>query len=141
MNRTFHLHLVSDSTGETTHNLARACLVQFENLEVITLEYSQIQNKARTDRAFAAIQERPVQIRRNRMLKLNEDKKTDYIDIERVRSEVLDARKLFAKMRWPVIDVSRKSIEESVSEIMENFSAHNETRASKSSKSPANENA
>ena len=50
MNKPYHLHLVSDSTGETTHNLARACLVQFENLEVKTLEHSQIQNKTRMDR-------------------------------------------------------------------------------------------
>ena len=70
-----------------------------------------------------------MQIRRNRMLQLNENKETDYVDIERVRSEVLDARKLFTKMAWSVIDVSRKSIEESASKIMEHFGVFNETRA------------
>jgi regulator of PEP synthase PpsR (kinase-PPPase family) len=73
--------------------------------------------------------ERLVQIRRNSMLQLNEDKKTDYIDIERVLSEVLDARKLFTKMSWSVINVRRKSIEESAPEIMEHFGVFNETRA------------
>ena len=77
--------------------------------------------------------ERLVQIRRNRMLQLNENKETDYIDIERVRSEVLDARKLFTKMGWPVIDVSRKSIEESASEIMEHFGLFHETQTASNS--------
>ena len=34
-NQTFHLHLVSDSTGETIHSVARACLVQFDDVEPI----------------------------------------------------------------------------------------------------------
>ena len=59
MNRTFRLHLVLGSIGETTHNLARACLVRFENLEVNTLEHYQIQNKARVDYVLAAIEECP----------------------------------------------------------------------------------
>jgi [pyruvate, water dikinase]-phosphate phosphotransferase / [pyruvate, water dikinase] kinase len=57
VNRTFRLHLVSGSTGETTHNLARACSVQFENLEVNTLEHYQIQNKTRMACVFADIEE------------------------------------------------------------------------------------
>jgi len=31
----FHLHLVSDATGDTVHSVARACLVQFEGAEAI----------------------------------------------------------------------------------------------------------
>tara|TARA_B100000886_G_scaffold101158_2_gene67212 strand:+ start:371 stop:1219 length:849 start_codon:yes stop_codon:yes gene_type:complete len=41
----YHIHLVSDSTGETTYNLARACLVQFENLHVQTHTHAQIRDK------------------------------------------------------------------------------------------------
>ena len=48
---------MSGSTGETTHNLARACSVQFENLEANTLEHYQIQNKTRVACVLAAIEE------------------------------------------------------------------------------------
>jgi regulator of PEP synthase PpsR (kinase-PPPase family) len=50
---------VSASTGEITHNLARACFVQFENLEVNTLEHYQIQIKTRADCVLATIEECP----------------------------------------------------------------------------------
>ncbi len=56
--------------------------------------------------------DRLVQIRRNRLLSLNEDTETAYVDDERVREEVKFARRLFADNGWPVIDVTRRSIEE-----------------------------
>jgi hypothetical protein len=68
--------------------------------------------------------ERLVQIRRNRMRMLGQDKESDYVDIARVRQEIIEARKLFVKMRWPVIDVTRRSIEETASEIIELYSAY-----------------
>ncbi|MDA1323171.1 MAG: kinase/pyrophosphorylase [Proteobacteria bacterium] len=264
MNKVFHLHLVSDSTGETTYSLARACLVQFENIEVNTQTHSQVLNAAKMQKVIEAINanpgavmytminkplgdalvkgcarigvpcidvldgvitrlqryfgqtirgqpgrqhqlddqyfhridamqftlshddgqgfdhlneaeiilvgvsrtsktptsmylanhrglkaanvpfvpgvplpdmlflkqtpfvvglttspERLVQIRRNRMKSLGEEKETDYVELDQVRQEILQARKLFAKMRWPVIDVTRRSIEETASEIYE----------------------
>lgn len=271
MNSTFHLHLVSDSTGETTYSLARACLVQFENIEVNTQTHSQVLNAAKMQKVILAIEanpgavmytmidkvlsktlvkecgrigvpcidvldgvishlqryfgqairgqpgrqhqldehyfdridamqyalshddgqgydhldaaeivlvgvsrtsktptsmylanhrgikaanvpfvpgvplpdilfgdiapyvvgltttpERLVQIRRQRMKMLGEGKETDYVELDRVREEIREARKLFAKMRWPVIDVTRRSIEETASEIIELYSAHHE---------------
>ena len=271
MNSSFHLHLVSDSTGETTYSLARACLVQFENVEVNTQTHSQVLNAAKMQKVVAAIEaspgavmytmidktlsktlvkecgrigvpcidvldgvishlqryfgqairgqpgrqhqldedyfdridamqyalshddgqgydhleeaeivlvgvsrtsktptsmylanyrgikaanvpfvpgvplpdilfgdnapyvvgltttpERLVQIRRQRMKMMGEAKETDYVEIDRVREEIREARKLFAKMRWPVIDVTRRSIEESASEIIELYSAHHD---------------
>ena len=56
--------------------------------------------------------DRLVQIRRNRLLSLHEDTETAYVDDERVREEVKYARRMFADNGWPVIDVSRRSIEE-----------------------------
>ncbi|HEC14751.1 MAG TPA: kinase/pyrophosphorylase [Rhodospirillales bacterium] len=53
-----------------------------------------------------------VQIRRNRLKMLNQDERTDYVDFETVTQEVNDARRLFTKNNWPIIDVTRKSIEE-----------------------------
>ena len=65
--------------------------------------------------------ERLVQIRRNRLLMLREESRTDYVDPERVRSELLEARKLFAKMGWPTIDVTRRSIEETTAAILQHY--------------------
>jgi hypothetical protein len=62
--------------------------------------------------------ERLVQIRRNRLLTLGEERRTDYIDAERVRAEVAFARRLFADRGWPVIDVTRRSIEETAAAII-----------------------
>jgi hypothetical protein len=62
--------------------------------------------------------DRLVQIRRNRLLSLNETGETDYVDLVRVREETADARRLFAQKGWPVIDVSRRSIEETAAGIL-----------------------
>jgi regulator of PEP synthase PpsR (kinase-PPPase family) len=62
--------------------------------------------------------ERLIQIRRNRLNMLQHDQSTDYTDIEAVRSEVLQARRLFSEHHWPVIDVTRRSIEETAAAIL-----------------------
>ena len=49
---------------------------------------------------------------------LHQDESTDYTDIEAVRSEVTQARRLFSHNHWPVIDVSRRSIEETAASIL-----------------------
>lgn len=59
-----------------------------------------------------------VAIRRNRLHLLNSDPETSYVDPEAVRAEVLEARRFFARLGCPVIDVSRRSIEETAAEIM-----------------------
>jgi regulator of PEP synthase PpsR (kinase-PPPase family) len=56
--------------------------------------------------------ERLIQIRRNRLLSLNQAPETDYVDREAVDSELAFARRIFADQGWPVIDVTRRSIEE-----------------------------
>jgi len=258
----FHLHLVSDSTGDTVHSVARACLVQFEDAEAIEHIWSMVRTKAQIERVVAGVQanpgvvlftlvnetlrsalqdgcrrlgvlvipvldpvigalashlgrqsrglpgqqhlldneyfaridamtfalnhddgqsswglndadvvlvgvsrtsktptciylanrgikaanvpivpgvalppelaeakrplvvgltndpERLIQVRRNRLSMLHQDESTDYTDIEAVRSEVLQARRLFAQNHWPVIDVSRRSIEETAASIL-----------------------
>ncbi len=62
--------------------------------------------------------ERLVQIRRNRLLSLNEGTETSYVDNDRVNAEVKFARRMFADNGWPVIDVTRRSIEESAAAII-----------------------
>lgn len=59
-----------------------------------------------------------VDIRKNRLRFLNEAKDTSYVDREQVEDEVAHARRLAAKHGWPVIDVTRRSIEETAAEIM-----------------------
>jgi [pyruvate, water dikinase]-phosphate phosphotransferase / [pyruvate, water dikinase] kinase len=59
-----------------------------------------------------------VEIRRNRLNLLQQNKDTNYVDPEKVRDEVRDARRFFAKIGCPVIDVTRRSIEETSAEIM-----------------------
>ncbi|MCG8695715.1 MAG: kinase/pyrophosphorylase, partial [Minwuiales bacterium] len=62
--------------------------------------------------------DRLVQIRRNRLLSLHQTQETDYIDPELVKEEVAQARRLFNKRGWPIIDVSRRSIEETAAAIL-----------------------
>ena len=56
--------------------------------------------------------DRLIQIRRNRLLSLNQAPETDYVDLEAVNAELGFARRIFADNGWPVIDVTRRSIEE-----------------------------
>jgi regulator of PEP synthase PpsR (kinase-PPPase family) len=61
---------------------------------------------------------RLVEIRRNRLLSLNQPTETAYVDEEKVAHEVAVARRLFADNGWPVIDVTRRSIEETAAGIL-----------------------
>lgn len=62
--------------------------------------------------------DRLVQIRRNRLLSLNQAPDTDYVDQEAVTREVAYARRMFADNEWPVIDMTRRSIEEAAAAII-----------------------
>jgi regulator of PEP synthase PpsR (kinase-PPPase family) len=70
---------------------------------------------------LTASPERLVQLRQNRLLMLQQEQETDYVDPEQVKRELVEARKLFTKMRWPVIDVTRRSIEEVASTILQHY--------------------
>jgi len=59
-----------------------------------------------------------IAIRRQRLRFLAERDETAYVDAEQVREEVAEARKLFNRHRWPVINVARRSIEETAAEII-----------------------
>ncbi len=62
---------------------------------------------------------RLVQVRRNRLRLLDHDADTNYVDPEIVRAEVTTARRLFSDRNWPVIDVTRRSIEETAATILQ----------------------
>ncbi|MDA5192378.1 pyruvate, water dikinase regulatory protein [Govanella unica] len=61
--------------------------------------------------------DRLVQIREARLKAMNEDRSSSYADPDRVRDELVYARRLFTDHGWPVIDVSRRSIEETAAAI------------------------
>jgi hypothetical protein len=67
---------------------------------------------------LTASPERLVQIRRNRLLALSADAETDYVNMEAVKKETVYARRMFAEHGWPVIDVTRRSIEETAAAVM-----------------------
>ena len=62
--------------------------------------------------------ERLIQIRRNRLLSLNQIAETAYVDQEKVARELAFARRMFSDRGWPVIDVTRRSIEETAAAII-----------------------
>ena len=68
---------------------------------------------------------RLVQVRRNRLRMIAEGQDdTDYVNPESVREEIAFARKLCQKHNWPVIDVTRRSIEETAATIMSLYASH-----------------
>jgi len=62
--------------------------------------------------------DRLIAIRRNRLLSLGATPDTDYVDEAVVAAEVAFARRIFADKGWPVIDVTRRSIEETSAAII-----------------------
>ena len=62
--------------------------------------------------------ERLVDIRKNRMSTLKETENTNYTNIKKIKKEIEDAKKTFIKYKWPTIDVTRKSVEETAASII-----------------------
>jgi regulator of PEP synthase PpsR (kinase-PPPase family) len=62
--------------------------------------------------------ERLVQIRKNRLLSMKEKTDTSYVNLDIVTAEVQAARRLYTENGWPVIDVTRRSIEETAAAII-----------------------
>jgi len=68
--------------------------------------------------------DRLVQIRRQRLLSLNESADTSYADEEAVQEEITQANRLFMRMKWPTIEVSRRSVEETAAAILNIIQEH-----------------
>jgi len=58
------------------------------------------------------------QIRRHRLLSLNEGRDTSYVDRKAITEELLAMRKLCSANNWPIIDVTRRSIEETAAAVI-----------------------
>ncbi len=64
------------------------------------------------------------QIRRTRLQSLKQEQDTNYVDIDHMQQEIAQSRKLFNKYRWPVIDVTKRSVEETAATIMQYLKKH-----------------
>jgi len=76
---------------------------------------------------LVASPDRIVQIRQQRLMGLKQNQQTDYIDQERVRDEMRQAKRMFLKKGYKVIDVTRKSIEETSAQIINLYKAHHDS--------------
>jgi len=69
-----------------------------------------------------------VQIRKNRLQMIARDEDSDYVDLNAVREEVIQARRLCTEHGWPVLDVTRRSIEETAATIIQLLQEHRDRR-------------
>lgn len=63
-------------------------------------------------------------IRRARLRLLNQEEEADYAQFEKVKEEVQQARRIFSRLGWPVVDVTRRSIEEASAAIIQLYERH-----------------
>jgi regulator of PEP synthase PpsR (kinase-PPPase family) len=68
-------------------------------------------------------------VRLNRLRMLNEKRQTTYVDPDAVKAEVTAARRLFSQRGWPVLDVTRRSIEETAAAILDLYNDYRAKRA------------
>ena len=61
---------------------------------------------------------RLLDVRKNRIQSMHEDRPSDYTNEEEILNELENSKKLFKKYNWPVIDVTRKSVEETAASII-----------------------
>ena len=62
--------------------------------------------------------DRLADIRRNRVAIMRDHKLKEYTDLEFIRKEINDSKNLFKKNNWPIIDVTRRSVEETAASIL-----------------------
>ena len=70
--------------------------------------------------------DRLVSVRQSRLRLFNQPETGAYVDPDSVRNEVQEARRLYTRMGWPVIDVTRRSIEETAAEIIKILARRNQ---------------
>jgi len=61
---------------------------------------------------------RLLDVRRNRIQSMHEDRPSNYTDEQDILNELENSKKLFKKHNWPIIDVTRKSVEETAASII-----------------------
>ena len=69
--------------------------------------------------------ERLYDLRKNRLNSLKENQNSEYVNIDKIRDEVNNSRKIFKENNWPTIDVTRKSVEETAASIIKIYEIKN----------------
>ena len=96
----------------------------FKTLNIPLVNDQSIPEELKTDPKLSCVvglttePERLVDIRKNRMNTLKEKENTNYTDVKKIKKEIENAKKTFAKYKWPTIDVTRKSVEETAASII-----------------------
>ncbi len=73
--------------------------------------------------------ERLYDLRKNRLTSLKEDQNSEYINIDKIKDELINARKIFKENNWPTIDVTRKSVEETAASVIKIYEIKNKKNA------------
>ena len=55
------------------------------------------------------------------MSSIKEDQNIDYVSLDKISNEIEEAKKTFRKYNWPIIDVTRKSVEETAASVIKIF--------------------
>ena len=66
------------------------------------------------------------QIRKTRLQSLKQEHDSNYVDLEYMQREISESRKLFQQYKWPVIDVTKRSVEETAATILQYLKKHQE---------------
>jgi len=69
--------------------------------------------------------ERLYDLRKNRLTTIKEDKNIEYTNIQTIKNELENSKKIFKKNRWPTIDVTRKSVEETAASVIKIYEIKN----------------
>tara|TARA_A100001011_G_scaffold177193_1_gene185859 strand:+ start:25 stop:852 length:828 start_codon:yes stop_codon:yes gene_type:complete len=69
--------------------------------------------------------ERLYDLRKNRLTSLKEDQNSEYVNIDKIKDELKNARKIFKENNWPTIDVTRKSVEETAASVIKIYEIRN----------------
>lgn len=72
--------------------------------------------------------DRLIEIRQARLQSLKSEKQTDYTDLEKIREEIKESRRLFSRQGWPVIDVTHRSVEETAATILQYYQQDQEKK-------------
>ena len=73
--------------------------------------------------------ERLYDLRKNRLASIKEDKNREYTNIDTIKIELENSKKIFKKNHWPTIDVTRKSVEETAASVIKIYEIKNKKNA------------
>ena len=95
----------------------------YKTLNIPLFQYQKITEELITNKTpcivgLTADPDRLADIRRNRVAIMRDHKLKEYTDLDHIKKEVNDSKTLFKKNNWPIIDVTRKSVEETAASIL-----------------------